>query len=41
VKWIDQVLEMALERKPEALPEKEEAAPLPAVQGTSAPAVKH
>jgi ATP-dependent Lon protease len=41
VKWIDQVLEMALERKPEALPEKEEVAPLPAVQGASAPAVKH
>ncbi len=41
VKWIDQVLEMALERKPEALPEKEEVAPLSAVQGTSAPAVKH
>ena len=41
VKWIDQVLEMALERKPEPLPEKEEAAPLPAVQESSAPAVKH
>lgn len=41
VKWIDQVLELALERKPEPLPEKEEAAPLPAVQESSAPAVKH
>jgi ATP-dependent Lon protease len=41
VKWIDQVFEMALERKPEPLPEKEEVAPLPAVQESSAPAVKH
>ena len=29
VKWIDQVLELALERKPEPLPEAAEAAPLP------------
>ena len=29
VKWIDQVLEMALERKPEALPEPAEPAPIP------------
>src|SRR5918993_537328 len=29
VKWIDQVLEMALERKPEALPEEEGASALP------------
>jgi len=41
VKWIDQVLELALERKPEPLPEKTEVAPLPPVQDTSAPAVKH
>ncbi len=41
VKWIDQVLEMALERKPEALPQKEPVAPLPAVQESSAPAIKH
>jgi len=41
VKWIDQVFEMALERKPESLPEKEEVAPLPAVQESSTPAVKH
>ena len=41
VKWIDQVLEMALERKPEALPEDAEAA-LPSVAATPAPAtVKH
>ena len=30
MKWIDQVLELALERKPEALPEKPEVAPVPA-----------
>jgi len=41
VKWIDQVLEMALERKPEPLPETAEVAPLPAVQEPTAPAVKH
>jgi ATP-dependent Lon protease len=41
VKWIDQVLEMALERKPEALPEKTEAAPVPAVEQAPAPAIKH
>jgi len=41
VKWIDQVLEMALEHKPEPLPEKSEVAPLPAVQEPSAFAVKH
>jgi len=41
VKWIDQVLEMALERKPEPLPEPAEVSPLPAVQEPTAPAVKH
>ena len=41
VKWIDQVLELALERKPEALPEKPEVAPVPAVEQTPAPAIKH
>src|SRR3954466_2414259 len=41
VKWIDQVLEMALERKPEALPDKPEVAPVPAVEQTPAPAIKH
>ncbi|HUO43284.1 MAG TPA: endopeptidase La [Burkholderiales bacterium] len=41
VKWIDQVLEYALERKPEPLPEKTEVASLPPVQDTPAPAVKH
>ncbi len=41
VKWIDQVLEFALERKPEPLPEKTEAAPVPAVEQVAAPAIKH
>jgi ATP-dependent Lon protease len=41
VKWIDQVLELALERKPEALPDKPEVAPVPAVEQTPAPAIKH
>jgi ATP-dependent Lon protease len=44
VKWIDQVLEMALERKPEPLPEKvEEVPPLVAVSEEiiERPAVKH
>jgi ATP-dependent Lon protease len=44
VRWIEQVLEMALERKPEPLPEPEVAAVTsPAViaeTGTS-PAIKH
>src|SRR4051812_13051128 len=41
VKWIDQVLEMALERKPEPLPESTEPAAIPPVTQTPAPAVKH
>ncbi|MEO7726118.1 MAG: endopeptidase La [Burkholderiales bacterium] len=41
VKWIDQVLEMALERKPEALADKAEVPPVPAVQQANAPAIKH
>jgi len=42
VKWIDQVLEMALERKPEPLPEQADAAAIPPVTETPAPAaVKH
>ena len=41
VKWIDQVLEMALERKPEALADKPEAAPVPAAEQPAAPAIKH
>jgi ATP-dependent Lon protease len=44
VKWIDQVLELALERVPQALPEKEEVkAPLTAVVEDKTPAavIKH
>ena len=42
VKWIDEVLEFALERKPEALPEKAEDVAIPAVNaGEAAGAVKH
>jgi len=42
VKWIDSVLEMALERKPEALAEDDAAAALPPPAGAAAPAaVKH
>jgi ATP-dependent Lon protease len=44
VKWIDQVLDIALERKPEALPEKvQEVTPLPAVaeEASVAAAIKH
>ena len=40
VKWIDQVLEFALERKPQSLPDNPEAPP-PAVELPGAPAVKH
>ena len=42
VKWIDQVLELALERKPEPLPEKPEAVAIPKVDSSEAVgAVKH
>jgi ATP-dependent Lon protease len=42
VKWIDQVLEMALERKPEPLAEQADAAAIPPVTETPAPAaMKH
>jgi ATP-dependent Lon protease len=43
VKWIDQVLEIALERKPEPLPDTAEAAPLPPAEEkpATAAAVKH
>jgi len=41
VKWIDQVLELALERKPEPLVE-EQTVPVPAAGGSTAPAaIKH
>jgi ATP-dependent Lon protease len=42
VKWIEQVLEFALERKPEPLPETQEVSPLPPPKETPAPAaIKH
>jgi ATP-dependent Lon protease len=44
VKWIDSVLEMALERKPEPLSEEESAGPPPPPPVTEAPppaAIKH
>ena len=42
VRWIDQVLELALERKPEPLPEKPEAVAIPKVDSSEAVgAVKH
>jgi len=42
VKWIDEVLELALERKPEPLPEKAEPVAIPAVDSSeSVGAVKH
>ena len=42
VKWIDQVLEMALESKPEPLPAKDEIVEVPPVEpNPPAPVVKH
>jgi ATP-dependent Lon protease len=41
VQWIDTVLEMALERKPQPLPEEDAASALPPVAQAPAPAVKH
>src|SRR5687768_9845629 len=41
VKWIDQVLELALERKPEALPEPAESSAPPPASDTAPAAVKH
>ncbi len=42
VKWIDQVFELALESKPQPLPEKEEIVDVPAAEPSSAaPVVKH
>jgi ATP-dependent Lon protease len=43
VKWIDKVLDLALERKPEALPGRQDAGPLPPVAETPVPppAIKH
>ncbi len=41
VKWIDQVLELALERKPEALPEQAAVPVPPAGEGATPVAIKH
>jgi len=42
VKWIDQVLDLALERKPEPLPERREEVAMPPVEPTEAVvAIKH
>jgi ATP-dependent Lon protease len=41
VKWIDSVLEMALERKPEPLPEQQDAPPIPATETPAPAAIKH
>jgi len=42
VKWIDQVLDLALERKPQPLPEKGEEVAIPPVQTTEVvAAIKH
>jgi ATP-dependent Lon protease len=42
VKWIDQVLDLALERKPEPLPEKREEVAIPPVEPTEVvAAIKH
>lgn len=41
VKWIDKVLEIALERQPEPLVEEEAAAAAPVVQGVTPVAVQH
>ena len=41
VKWIDQVLELALERKPQALPAQQDAAIPPVTTSSKPAAVKH
>jgi ATP-dependent Lon protease len=41
VKWIDSVLEMALERKPEPLPAKQDAPPIPVTETPAPAAIKH
>ena len=41
VKWIDQVLELALERKPQALPEDPAVPVPPATEGAAPVAIKH
>jgi len=41
VKWIDSVLELALERKPEPLPEQPDAPPIPVTETPAPAAIKH
>jgi ATP-dependent Lon protease len=41
VKWIDSVLEMALERKPQPLPEQPDAPPIPVTETPAPAAIKH
>mgnify|MGYP001582005611 FL=1 len=41
VRWIDQVLEYALERKPQALPDETPSAPPPKIEEKSTTVVKH
>src|SRR5204863_1762619 len=41
VKWIDKLLEVALERRPTPLPDEEPAAATPVVEGTRPVAIKH
>jgi len=41
VKWIDSVFEMALERKPEPLPEQQETPPIPVTETPAPAAIKH
>ena len=41
VKWIDSVFELALERKPEPLPEQQEAPPIPVTESPAPAAIKH
>ena len=41
VKWIDSVLQMALERKPEPLPEQQDVPPIPVTETPAPAAIKH
>jgi ATP-dependent Lon protease len=41
VKWIDQVLKIALERQPEPLPEEEAAESVPQTEAVEQPSLKH
>ncbi|MCI3951382.1 MAG: ATP-dependent protease La [Burkholderiales bacterium] len=41
VKWIDSVFQLALERKPEPLPERQEVPPIPVTETPAPAAIKH